>query len=106
MVKWNQFYTGKFLSAEKLGKQRLRGKIVSVEPITTNEGKPDERTQVGIHIDTSDFTILLNKGNASSLADAFGEDIERWNGKKVSIYTIDTQFNGKRVKGLKVEPQK
>jgi hypothetical protein len=47
--------------------------------------------------------MVLNRTNAETLEDAFG-DSDDWPGHKIKIYCVKTQYAGKSVDGLRIEP--
>jgi hypothetical protein len=47
--------------------------------------------------------LVLNRTNFETLADAFG-DSDEWAGNKVKVFTARTQYQGKSIDGLRVEP--
>jgi hypothetical protein len=46
---------------------------------------------------------VLNRTNFETLCDAFG-DSDEWCGHKVKIYAARTQYAGKLIDGLRVDP--
>jgi hypothetical protein len=48
--------------------------------------------------------VVLNKTNALNLAEEFGKKFPEWVGKRVTVKTEDTTFQGKRTKGLRLYP--
>jgi hypothetical protein len=49
--------------------------------------------------------MVLNRTNAEMLEDAFG-DSDDWPGHRIKIFCVRTQFQGKTVDGLRIEPIK
>jgi hypothetical protein len=47
--------------------------------------------------------LVLNRTNFEALADAFG-DSDEWSGHKINVYAARTQYAGKSMDGLRVEP--
>jgi hypothetical protein len=47
--------------------------------------------------------LVLNRTNFEALAAAFG-DSDEWAGNKVKVFTARTQYQGKSIDGLRVEP--
>src|SRR5262245_54598368 len=47
--------------------------------------------------------MVLNRTNCETLEDAFG-DSDDWPGHKIKIYSVKTQYAGKTVDGLRIEP--
>lgn len=48
--------------------------------------------------------LVLNKTNALVLAEAFGNDTDAWNGKKIMLQKIKRTFQGKLVDAITVVP--
>tara|TARA_R110002096_G_scaffold72702_1_gene172856 strand:+ start:42 stop:506 length:465 start_codon:yes stop_codon:yes gene_type:complete len=73
--------------------------IESVMKVTFDEGpKPAVRFQ------GERQQLVLNKTNAFTLANAFGDDTDLWSGKHIQIFAVPTFFQGKQVKGLCIQP--
>ena len=47
--------------------------------------------------------MVLNRTNTEALEEAFG-DSDDWPGHKIKIYCVKTQYAGKTVDGLRIEP--
>jgi hypothetical protein len=48
--------------------------------------------------------MVVNKTNASNLAEAFGKDFANWPNKPVLVKSEPTTFGGKPMRGLRVYP--
>ena len=48
--------------------------------------------------------LCLNRTNAESLAEAFGEEMDNWIGKRIGIFATTTLFRGNRVPCLRCRP--
>lgn len=46
--------------------------------------------------------LTLNKTRIKKLVEILGDDTDEWIGKKIAIYPIDVQFNGKTMPGVAV----
>ena len=46
--------------------------------------------------------MVLNKTNANRIAEKYGEQIEEWMGKPVTLYPSETDFQGKTVPCVRV----
>lgn len=73
-------------------------KIVSVDMETMR----DDTEKLAVSFEGSEKVLLLNKTNAEELAEAFGDDSDAWIGKTVTLYTVRTLFQGKRVPAIRV----
>lgn len=49
-----------------------------------------------------DQKLTLNKTRVKKLVDLLGDDTDEWIGRKISLYRIDVQFNGKSMPGVAV----
>lgn len=97
------FYKRKLLAAKDLKpKQQIVGIISAAYPEDSEE-KGIKVTKLIVELSDGDVRVSLNKGNALSLAKELGDDFDAWIGKKVRVFTIDTEFNKAPCKGLKVE---
>lgn len=86
----------------------LKGKEVTVtvkgyEVKEFEEGDRKEK-KVELHFAESDRTLILNKINANTIAKKLEEDeLERWNGAKITIYPTETEFRGEMVECIRVK---
>ena len=94
----NEAFPSSYLKADDLQGKRIKAKLDRVE-------QGDEQSTGGkpvLYFEGKEKGMVLNKTNAMALAGDFGPDTDTWKGKEVELYTIDTTFNGKNVKGLRV----
>lgn len=49
-----------------------------------------------------DQKLTLNKTRVKKLVEVLGDDTDEWVGKKISIYRIDVQYQGKTMPGIAV----
>ena len=49
-----------------------------------------------------DQKLTLNKTRVKKLVELLGEDTDEWKGRKISLYRIDVQYNGKTMPGVAV----
>lgn len=88
-----------YFSAESEGLP-ITAKIVAVKV----ERMKDGRSKPVVTIDQPGPQLVLNKGNAQALIDAFGPDSEAWVGRTITISLHVVQFMGKKTKGILVKP--
>jgi hypothetical protein len=62
----------------------------------------DQKKKPVLHLEDHK-AMVLNRTNFEALEDAFG-DSDNWPGHRVKIRCVRTQFQGKSVDGLRVEP--
>lgn len=46
--------------------------------------------------------LTLNKTRIKKLVELLGDDTDDWVGKKIALYPVDVQFNGKTVPGIAI----
>jgi hypothetical protein len=102
----SQTYAGAFLNASELaplGQKRTAIIHAAVEEVIGQERKP------AIVLDLVAASgrpwpkrVVLNKGNASELADAYGDDTDHWVGRQIYIWSDKVMFQGRLVPGIKV----
>lgn len=49
-----------------------------------------------------DQKLTLNKTRVKKLVEILGDDTDEWLGKKIALYPIDVQYNGKTMPGIAV----
>lgn len=65
------------------------------------ESMGDERKPV-LHFQGTDKGLVLNKTNASVIAEMYGPETESWIGKKITVYASRVEFQGRIVDGIRV----
>jgi hypothetical protein len=75
--------------------------IKCLEMETVGQGQEQKEKPV-LYFDDQK-AMVLNRTNFDALEEAFG-DSDNWTGHKVKIRTARTQFQGKTVDGLRIEP--
>jgi hypothetical protein len=68
---------------------------------TVGQGADQKRKAV-LYLD-GQKPLVLNRTNFETLADAFG-DSDEWAGNKIKVYAARTQYQGRSIDGLRVEP--
>lgn len=93
-----------------IGSHNLQGrdvtktiKAVEVEGLRTQGGKV-ERKPVVIFAD-SDKKLVLCKTNARTIAAMYGNEVERWKGKRITMYPTTTKFGPATVDCIRIRPK-
>jgi hypothetical protein len=96
-------YGSKYLGAVDIGDKKIRTRIGKVRKETMQQqgGKP-ERAKFVIYFTTIDKPMVLNATNKNALVDKLGKVPASWVGTDIGLYTENTQFGGKPVKGLRL----
>src|SRR6516164_7385662 len=96
-------YGSKYLGAADIGDKKIRTRIGKVRKETMpQQGSKPERAKFVIYFTTLDKPMVLNATNKNALVDKLGKVPANWIGAEVGLYTENTQFAGKTVKGLRL----
>jgi hypothetical protein len=91
-----------YLSAPDL---RGREHIVEIDRVTTEVFEDGEKPIVWFRDRTKGLT--LNKTNAATIAEAYGDETDAWRGREVLLYPARVDFKGKVVDAIRVRiPQR
>jgi hypothetical protein len=77
--------------------------LVAVISYCTFESVGEDKKRKPILYFETGKPMVINRTNFEELEAAFG-DSDDWSGQKTKIYCAPTQYQGKRVDGLRVEP--
>ncbi len=62
----------------------------------------DKETKPVLYFQDRQKGLVLNKTNATVIADAYGDDTGGWEGKAVEVYPTQVEFKGKLVDGIRL----
>jgi hypothetical protein len=99
----DELYGSKYLGAVSIGDKKIRTRIGKVrkETMPQQGGKPG-RAKFVIYFTTLDKPMVLNATNKNVLVEKLGKVPANWVDAEVGLYTENTQFGGKQVKGLRL----
>jgi len=80
----------------------LKGRTVEVEIMRVDLEEVGNEEKLCAYFAGKEKGLVLNKTNATLIADSYGDDTDRWQGKKIILYPDKTQFNGRIVPCLRV----
>ncbi len=90
--------SGDYLKAADI---KGKGQVpVTIADVTTHEF--DEGQKLIISFKDKAKTMVLNKTNASIIAEILGDDTDQWPGGQISIYSARVEYQGNIVDGLRV----
>ncbi len=100
MAKIGDIYGGNFLKADDIkGKGDIR---VQIEHVTIDEY--DGKKRAVLHFKGRDKVLPLNVTNANMIAEIFATDeMDEWEGKRITLYTTRVDFQGKRVDAIRIK---
>jgi hypothetical protein len=102
-------YSGEFRIASQLPVgRRITARIHAVGVETLGQG-PEQSQKLALELVSADGRpwprrVILNKTNASILANAFGDEAGNWSGNAIEIWQAQVEFRGHVVAGVKVAP--
>ncbi len=98
MVKVTEVYTAaNYLNANDIAKP-INTTIAGV----TVESMKDGKKKIVVVLAGLEKSLVLNKTNAKTLAQKFGEDTNDWAGKEISLAAVPVEFQGAMTKGLRI----
>lgn len=99
-MKLNEVYGGNYLKAEDIrGKGDIRVEIESVSIMDSDDGKK----KAVLHFRGKDKCLPLNITNANMVAEMHGEEMDEWEGKRITLHVCKVDFQGKRVDAIRVK---
>lgn len=106
MASVKDLYKAGFMSARRLPKNGIVGKITAAYPETMKLGKDEEtgKVKLVIEIDDGEHRIPLNATQAKTLAKAWGDDYDEWLEKKIGVKKGRTTFGLDTVDCLVITP--
>jgi hypothetical protein len=100
-MKTSDVFPSRYIQTAAVKAKPIVATISHVEMEMAGQGAEQKRKPV-LHLD-GEKPMVLNRTNFETLADAFG-DSDEWSGRKIKIYAVRTQYAGKSIDGLRVEP--
>lgn len=110
MVNAKDFFSGNFLKAEDCKGGEICELLDegNLDEITSPEGKVKKVLNFQIRYDVKgkklEKTFSPNKSNGNAMVEAFGEDTDRWVGKRFKINLVKVRVFGKLKDSIVVEP--
>lgn len=92
-----EFFPSKHLKAADLKDKEVRVTIARVE-----REKLGEDMRPVIYFNGKDKGVALNKGNTTTLVDAFGRNSNEWFGREIILLSVWTDYQGKPVQGIRI----
>src|ERR1700676_698864 len=98
-MKFSDAIPSKYLQASDLrGKQvKLTMMHVAAETMTDGKAKPI------LYFMKAKKGLVLNKTNGLVIAAAYGDEMDRWSGKEIILFSMKVQFKEKIVDAIRVE---
>jgi hypothetical protein len=95
-MKISEEFPSQYLKAPDLQGREVRLTMGRVEREEIGQDK-----KLVLYFKGKDKGLVLNKTNASTIGDAYGDDTEEWYDQPLILFSIRTEFQGKPVDGLR-----
>jgi len=83
---WDELYPGRFLKAGQLGERKPTLTIKAVEVDRLQDDKGQEKVKGVITFVEVPYQLAMNKTNGLCLRELFGRTLDKWPGRKVTLY--------------------
>src|SRR5262245_53043649 len=99
-IEFDDLYGSKYFSVTDLkgGQPRLRIGKIEVDELREKNG--GTKRKLVVYFDGQEKALVLNKTNATALANAFGKKYANWVGEFVSLFSAPTSYG----EGVRVRP--
>lgn len=96
-MKVSDAFPSKYLSAADLSGGNVRVVMQHVEM-----EKLGDDTKPVLYFKGKQKGLALNKTNSRTIADAYGDEMDEWNGNEIILFPVMTDFQGKTVEAIRV----
>lgn len=96
-MKISEAFPSKYISAADIPAENIRLVMAHVDT-TEMEGK----SKLILYFHGAKKGLVLNKTNASNIAEAYGDDTDDWAGKELILFTTWVDYQGKSVEAVRV----
>lgn len=102
MPKVSEMMPSKWLRASDVDEDGVVMTIKSVEEETIGQGANAEDKWV-LYFKEVEKGLVLNKTNMTTIAKLCGDDTDDWPGKRITLYSTETLFEGKTVECVRIK---
>lgn len=97
----NSMFPSRYLKPADIGDTELILTIVdiAIEELGANDRK---ETKLVVHFKESDKALVLNKTNAMTISNLYGDQTAGWIGKRIILFVIEVSFQGTQMLGIRV----
>ena len=91
----NELFPSNYLRASELSGDT----VVTIVGIGSQDFNGDPKPVLRLR-ETKD--MVLNKTNSKTIAGLYGDEIDNWKGKQITIYPTDVEFKGEMTMGMRI----
>ena len=96
---YTDIYRSSYMKADDLNGRTAKHTIVGCTAEVVGEDK-----RLVLAFSTNDMPLVLNKTNATTLAELYGPETSEWEGKAIKLVPSTTSYQGKMVKCIRISP--
>ena len=97
-MKLSEIYVDRWLKANDIGNRTVVWKMSGVEIAEMQDG---EKKPV-VFFEGREKGLVCNRTNSSVIADEHGDDMDKWIGKELELYTTPVTFQGQTRPAIRV----
>ena len=97
----NEIYRSSYMKAADLSGRTAKH---TISGCTAEKVGDDERLVLAFS--NNDMPLVLNKTNATTLAELYGPETSEWEGKAIKLVPSTTSYQGKMVKCIRISPER
>src|SRR5262245_6999399 len=102
LMRASDAFPSKYVKAADVKAKSIIAVISHVAQEKVGQGQ-DQKEKLILHFEGDNKPLVINRTNWESLEDAFG-DSDEWAGHKIKLYAARTQYQGKMVDAVRVQP--
>ncbi len=100
-MKISAAFPSNYIKASDLNGKPWDMKIRAVAMEDLGQGNDKESKPV-LYFDSAQKGLVLNKTNANTIVNSYGDDTGNWTGKDIQVFPTTTEFKGETVDAIRV----
>jgi hypothetical protein len=97
MVNINEEFPSKYLKSAD-----LKGKMARLQIAHVDSEEIGKDRKLVAYFRGKERGMVLNKTNAKTIAEAFGDETDNWTGADIEVFSMKVDYQGRMVDGLRV----
>lgn len=97
MVNINEEFPSKYLKSAD-----LKGKMAKLQIAHVDSEEIGKDRKLVAYFRGKERGMVLNKTNAKTIAEAFGDETDNWTGADIEVFSMKVDYQGRMVDGLRV----
>ena len=95
-------FPSKYVKASDLGGRKVR---VIIDRVAMERPRDDsDEMKPVVYFTGTKKGLVLNKTNANTISDGYGDDTDRWHGQAITLIDTVVDYQGKSMAGIRVVP--